>query len=99
MIDREIAPRLRRLFDQYPIVTVTGPRQSGKTTLARETFPNLPYVNLEALDTREFAESDPRGFSVSLARVGSSMRFSVFLSCSPTYRSSSTKSAEAAATC
>ena len=70
MIDREIAPRLRRLFDQYPIVTVTGPRQSGKTTLARETFPNLPYVNLEALDTREFAESDPRGFLSQLGAGG-----------------------------
>ncbi len=70
MIDREIAPRLRRLFEQYPIVTVTGPRQSGKTTLARESFPNLPYVNLEAPDTREFAESDPRGFLAQLGAGG-----------------------------
>lgn len=62
MIEREIVPRLRRLFEQYPIVTVTGPRQSGKTTLSKETFPSLSYVNLEAPDTREFAESDPRGF-------------------------------------
>lgn len=67
MIEREIAPRLKRLFGQYPFVTVTGPRQSGKTTLCRETFPDLAYVNLEAPDHREFAESDPRGF---LARLG-----------------------------
>ena len=67
MIEREIAPRLKRLFGQYPFVTVTGPRQSGKTTLCRETFPGLAYVNLEAPDHREFAESDPRGF---LARLG-----------------------------
>ena len=67
MIEREIAPRLERLFGQYPFVTVTGPRQSGKTTLCRETFPDLAYVNLEAPDRREFAESDPRGF---LARLG-----------------------------
>ena len=62
MIKREITGRLTQLFGQYPFVTVTGPRQSGKTTLCRTTFPNLEYVNLEAPDLREFAESDPRGF-------------------------------------
>ena len=67
MIEREIAGRLTRLFDQYPFVTVTGPRQSGKTTLCRAAFPNLTYANLEAPDQREFAESDPRGF---LAQLG-----------------------------
>ncbi len=66
MVRREIEPVLRKLFGQYPAVTVTGPRQSGKTTLCRATFPNLAYVNLEALDQRDFAERDPRGF---LARV------------------------------
>ena len=50
------------LFQQYPFVTVTGPRQSGKTTLCRAAFPDLDYVNLEAPDQRDFAESDPRGF-------------------------------------
>ena len=67
MIEREIAPCLVGLFKQYPFVTVTGPRQSGKTTLCRAAFPHLDYVNLEAPDQREFAESDPRGF---LARLG-----------------------------
>ena len=62
MIDREIAPRLTALFRQYPFVTVTGPRQSGKTTLCRAAFPELDYANLEAPDQRDFAESDPRGF-------------------------------------
>lgn len=62
MIDREITPRLTTLFEQYPFVTVTGPRQSGKTTLCRSAFPDLTYANLEAPDQREFAESDPRGF-------------------------------------
>ena len=66
MIEREITPRLVALFKQYPFVTVTGPRQSGKTTLCRNVFPNLEYVNLEAPDQREFAESDPRAF---LARL------------------------------
>ena len=45
-----------------PIVTLTGPRQSGKTTLVRAAFPELPYVSLEAPDTRERALADPRGF-------------------------------------
>ena len=67
MIEREITPRLKALFEQYPFVTVTGPRQSGKTTLCRAAFPNLAYANLEALDQRNFAETDPRGF---LAQLG-----------------------------
>ncbi len=67
MIEREIAPHLTRLFQQYPFVTVTGPRQSGKTTLCRAAFPDLAYANLEAPDQRQFAESDPRGF---LAQLG-----------------------------
>jgi len=46
----------------YPVATLTGPRQSGKTTLCRMLFPDKPYLNLEALDVREFALSDPRGF-------------------------------------
>ena len=66
MVDREITPRLVDLFEQYPFVTVTGPRQSGKTTLCKAAFPQLQYVNLEAPDQREFAESDPRGFLAQL---------------------------------
>lgn len=67
MVRREMTPVLVKLFQQYPFVTLTGPRQSGKTTLCRMAFPQLKYVNLEAPDQREFAESDPRGF---LARLG-----------------------------
>ena len=67
MIEREITPVLSSLFRQYPFVTVTGPRQSGKTTLCRAAFPDLKYANLEAPDQRNFAESDPRGF---LAQLG-----------------------------
>ena len=62
MVPREIMPYLIKLFGQYPFVTVTGPRQSGKTTLCRAAFPSLEYVNLEAPNQREFAESDPQGF-------------------------------------
>ena len=70
MIRREITSRLETLFAQYPFVTVTGPRQSGKTTLCRATFPDLPYANLEAPDQRDFAESDPRGFLAQLGDGG-----------------------------
>jgi predicted AAA+ superfamily ATPase len=62
MIQREVAPILTSLFEKYPVVTVTGPRQSGKTTLCRAAFPDLAYFNLERPDQREFAIEDPRGF-------------------------------------
>lgn len=62
MIERQVTPHLLRLFGQYPIVTVTGPRQSGKTTLCRSVFSHLAYANLEDPEVREFAESDPRRF-------------------------------------
>jgi predicted AAA+ superfamily ATPase len=62
MIERTITPCLLSLFKQYPAVTITGPRQSGKTTLCRAAFPDLAWVSLESPDTREFAVNDPRGF-------------------------------------
>lgn len=51
-----------RAADAYPVVSVVGPRQSGKTTLVRATFPDKPYVTLEDPDTRAYAVEDPRGF-------------------------------------
>jgi len=62
MFSRTIKPYLLRLSTQYPIVTMTGPRQSGKTTLCQATFPDHEYINLEALSVREFANLDPQGF-------------------------------------
>ena len=62
MIERHIQPLLIRLAGQYPVMTLTGPRQSGKTTLAQTVFPDKPYVSLEDPDIRQFAQSDPRGF-------------------------------------
>lgn len=62
MIPRNLAGPLRDLAHMYPVVTVTGPRQSGKTTLCRAVFPDKAYVSLEPLDEREFATRDPRGF-------------------------------------
>ena len=62
MYRRTLEVYLRKLAINYPVVTVTGPRQSGKTTLCRAVFPDKPYVNLEAPDLREYATRDPRGF-------------------------------------
>jgi predicted AAA+ superfamily ATPase len=62
MIPRNITPVLQRLASQYPVITLTGPRQSGKTTLAKALFPGKPYVTLEDPDIRRFAKDDPRGF-------------------------------------
>ena len=62
MIPRIATKLLDEVRAGYPVVTITGPRQSGKTTLARLAFADKPYVSLETPDEREFATSDPRGF-------------------------------------
>ncbi len=62
MFYRRITTELQELALSYPVVTVIGPRQSGKTTLTRHVFPEKPYVTLENPDTRNLAESDPRSF-------------------------------------
>jgi predicted AAA+ superfamily ATPase len=62
LVERIISPEVLRLATQYPVVTITGPRQSGKTTLCKMIFPNKKYVSLEDIENREFADSDPRGF-------------------------------------
>jgi hypothetical protein len=62
MIPRVLEALAIQRARQYPVVTVTGPRQSGKTTLCRAAFPDKPYVSLETPDVREEALRDPRGF-------------------------------------
>lgn len=62
MITRNLAQHLKKLATQYPVVAVTGPRQSGKTTLVKHVFQNKPYVNLEDIEKRMFAQKDPKGF-------------------------------------
>lgn len=62
MFPRDIESELQELKDDYPVITVIGPRQSGKTTLVRAVFSHKPYANLEDPDTRTMAADDPRGF-------------------------------------
>lgn len=62
MIPRQAATQLQSIAQWYPIVAVTGPRQSGKTTLVQACFPGKHYVSLEDIDVRESALSDPRRF-------------------------------------
>ena len=62
MIYRTLKEKLIELSQKYPVVTLTGPRQSGKSTLLRYAFPDYKYVSLEDPDMRLLAENDPRGF-------------------------------------
>ena len=62
MIKRLSEEAIKEFSNGYPVIAITGPRQSGKTTLARYIFSDKPYVSLENPDTRELALSDPRGF-------------------------------------
>jgi len=62
MIERTLTAKIIALAQKFQAITLTGPRQSGKTTLVRAAFPNLPYVSLEEPDIRQIALTDPRGF-------------------------------------
>lgn len=62
MITREMSKIAKQRTREFPVLTITGPRQSGKTTLARTCFPGYGYANLEDPETRELAESDYRRF-------------------------------------
>jgi Predicted ATPase (AAA+ superfamily) len=62
MIPREIAPKLLSLIKQFPVLALFGPRQSGKTTVAKALFPEYRYVNMESFEEQEFAQNDSKGF-------------------------------------
>ncbi|MDR0574674.1 MAG: ATP-binding protein [Tannerella sp.] len=62
IIKREIVHAIIEIIDKYPLIAITGPRQSGKTTMLKSLFPNYRYVSLENPDIRNFALSDPNGF-------------------------------------
>ena len=62
MIYRNLGQNFKKSLSKYPILALTGPRQSGKTTLLRTMLPDYKYVSLENPDSRSFALEDPRGF-------------------------------------
>lgn len=62
MIQRFLSKKMRELASEFPVISLTGPRQSGKTTLVKAVFPKYEYVSLEDLDARERAQEDPRSF-------------------------------------
>jgi len=70
MISRTLQTHINKMAEVFPVVAVTGPRQSGKTTLVKATFPDYAYVNLENLDDRSAAAEDPRLFLKYHGRQG-----------------------------
>lgn len=62
IINREIAKTIQLMLGKYPVIALTGPRQSGKTTLLKSILPGYQYVSLENPDNRYFAKTDPNGF-------------------------------------
>lgn len=61
-VNRQLSAEIARVFTHYPILTVTGPRQSGKTTLCKHLFPDYAYINLEDISLRELVKSNPKAF-------------------------------------
>lgn len=61
-VDRDLRNKLRNMFSKFSVVFLTGPRQSGKTTLAKSCFPDIEYINLENPNRRQRVETDPEGF-------------------------------------
>ncbi len=59
---RTIEDEIKKMANLYPVITLTGLRQSGKTTVLRHLFPDKPYYNLESPDILQIIQSDPRGF-------------------------------------
>jgi predicted AAA+ superfamily ATPase len=66
MIPRKLTSHIKKMLGKFPVVSITGPRQSGKTTLLKHAFPDYSYYNLERLDHRELIISDPIGFLKSI---------------------------------
>ena len=62
LINRSLESTIKEVYNHFPVITLTGPRQSGKTTLCRMVFPDMPYVNLEDLSTLAEVQADPKGF-------------------------------------
>ena len=70
MIPRQIEKKIRQAAEQYPVISLTGPRQSGKTTLIRAMFPDMQYFSLEDPELRNLASEDPRSFLAQFQERG-----------------------------
>ncbi|MBK9017764.1 MAG: AAA family ATPase [Saprospiraceae bacterium] len=70
MIERQLATKIKEMQGKYPVITITGPRQSGKTTLIKSLFPDIPYFSMETPDLREQVMNNPREL---FARYGHSL--------------------------
>ena len=62
IVDRRLEPKLRQAAGRSPVLTITGPRQSGKTTIVKKVFKSHAYVNLEIPNHRQYAKNDPLEF-------------------------------------
>ena len=62
MFKRDMIEAIKRYAKGFPAIGITGPRQSGKTTIAQMCFPDLPHVSLEDIENRQYALNDPRSF-------------------------------------
>lgn len=95
-LNRSLEPVLQRAVTEFPAVVLTGPRQSGKTTLLRHRFGNdYAYLSLELPDVRAAAEEDPRSFLARFPPPASTTRSSSLRDCSPTSRRGSTRTVAA----
>lgn len=72
MIPRKLTSHIKKMLGKFPVVSITGSRQSGKTTLLKNGFPDYSYFNLERMDHRELIISDPIGF---LKTIGTKIIF------------------------
>jgi len=70
MFHRELQKKIIELAKKFPVIAIMGPRQSGKTTLVKNTFPDYAYSNLENINQRELARSDPPYFLKSYQKNG-----------------------------
>lgn len=69
MIARQLGPKITAAAEKMPVIAVTGPRQSGKSTLIQQLFPQHSYLNLEEIELRNFALSDPKGFLLNAGKM------------------------------
>lgn len=86
MIERQLVDILKNRLEKFPILTLVGPRQSGKSTLLRNYFPDYEYINLERPDYRHLVMDDPIGFLSSREKALFLMKHSKCRSCLVTYR-------------